>query len=113
MKLAIKKPFTCVGTITSETLNVRVVREAFDATIRLQPYRPEEILGLSRREPLKREGVSVDATTTELIARLAIGNPKKGPVTSADWLRWERRISPRLNPKSLLSVVTSSVRLRD
>ncbi len=73
MKLAIK-PFTCVGTITSETECPRELREAFDATIRLQPYRPEEILELTARA-LKREGVSVDATTTELIARLAIGNP--------------------------------------
>ena len=75
MKLAVK-PFTCIGTVTSESECPREVRDVFDAIIRLQPYQPAEILELTVRA-LERAGLSVELSTTQLIAGLAAGNPKK------------------------------------
>ena len=75
MKLVVK-PFTCIGTVTSESECPYEVRDAFDSVIRLQPYQPTEILELSARA-CERAGLSVEPATIRLIAGLAAGNPKK------------------------------------
>jgi Holliday junction resolvasome RuvABC ATP-dependent DNA helicase subunit len=75
MKLAVK-PFTCIGTLTSESECPYEVRDAFDSVVRLQPYQPTEILELTARA-FERAGLSVEPATTRLITGLAAGNPKK------------------------------------
>jgi len=70
------KPFTCIGTVTSESECPRKLKDAFDTITRLQAYQLPEMLELTARA-LRRAGLSVEVATTQLIARLAAGNPKK------------------------------------